>query len=404
MTYLEPLEKRRLFAGVTIITHGYADNSQGWESTMADAIGRAAGGLSTVAIYTLYLAKDPDGTVSPYDMEHEAGTATMTSATSGETIIKLDWGGISTGQVTSTAVGDAVASWLMQPNSDLPGLDELPIHLIGHSRGASVNSEIARDLGEHNIWVDQFTGLDPHPIDGDEPVELWSNIAFADTYWRSGGGTNSAPVGKAVDGAYNVHLSVLDTNYSNAESPHVATHAWYFGTIDQGATSDGDGVNIPSDWYGTAAAEPARNQTGFYYSLIEGGVRPGSGIAKSQGGTAARVSVAATGAQWADVGSLSLSSHSVKRGKSVTLDFNYQNPLGKSKVVYFLADDENPYDNSTRDVISHGTLATAENVTAKSVKVSTAGIAAGKYYVGEKIIGAGGVIRYAYAETRLFVK
>jgi hypothetical protein len=300
-------------------------------------------------------------------------------------------------------VGDAIANWLVQPDPLLPGLDELPIHLIGHSRGASVNSEIARDLGEHNIWVDQFTGMDPHPIAGDEPVEMWSDITFADNYWRDGG-TNGGPTGASIDGAYNVHLSVLDNNYSNAESPHVATHAWYFGTIDTTATGDGTGITIPDDWYGTAAGLSARNQTGFYYSLIKGGARPASGIATSHGGSASRVGLDPVGGQWADVGDLSLSSHSVISGRNIKINFTYQNPSSRSKVVFFLDNDETPYDGNTGHVINDTALAKATSVRGDGVVASTAGVVPGKYYLGAKIIGADGVVRYGYATTRLWVK
>ena len=48
----------------------------------------------------------------------------------------------------------------------IDGLRAGPVDLIGHSRGASLNTELARKLAERGIWVDDFTSLDPHPVDG----------------------------------------------------------------------------------------------------------------------------------------------------------------------------------------------------------------------------------------------
>ena len=36
-------------------------------------------------------------------------------------------------------------------------LAELPIQLIGHSRGASVIAALAKNLGERGIWIQQLT-------------------------------------------------------------------------------------------------------------------------------------------------------------------------------------------------------------------------------------------------------
>ena len=43
-------------------------------------------------------------------------------------------------------------------------LAQLPLHLIGHSRGGSVVTEMARLLGAQGVWVDQVTTLDPRPV------------------------------------------------------------------------------------------------------------------------------------------------------------------------------------------------------------------------------------------------
>jgi hypothetical protein len=73
----------------------------------------------------------------------------------------------------------------------------LPIHLIGHSRGASLMVGLTKRLGEKGIWVDQLTGLDPHPVDGhndfldldfgDTPMASYVNVVYSESYWRTNG-------------------------------------------------------------------------------------------------------------------------------------------------------------------------------------------------------------------------
>jgi hypothetical protein len=62
---------------------------------------------------------------------------------------------------------------------------------------------------------------------------------------------------------------------------HIEVHAWYHGTIDLTANDDGDGTQIDNEsaspyWYDNGSAGvPARDMTGFFYSSIVGGARPG---------------------------------------------------------------------------------------------------------------------------------
>ena len=82
--------------------------------------------------------------------------------------------------------------------------------MIGHSRGASVVSELVR-LASGTMF-DQVTTLDPHPIRGglcafgdqrDGLVSRRSNVRFWDNYYQSG----TVAAGARLNGAFNVNLN-----------------------------------------------------------------------------------------------------------------------------------------------------------------------------------------------------
>jgi hypothetical protein len=130
-------------AGVTVITHGYNGNVDGWVTGMANQMTNHPAFPGTNA--TVYkLALTTDGTSFSYQWTRQAGAA-PTNTDSGEIIVKLDWSQMAGGSAPyniGTYQVAAAASWVMlQTNSlaDLGGhaLAEFPLHLIGHSRGGS---------------------------------------------------------------------------------------------------------------------------------------------------------------------------------------------------------------------------------------------------------------------------
>ena len=248
-------------AGVTIITHGYNGDVTGWITAMADEIpvyyhSYHEPGLGTnLTIYTLTLTTD--GSNYYYQWARDSGGAPVTTDT-GEIIIKLDWsqmaGGTAPYDISTYKVAAVVSYVLLQTNAiaDLNGhaLAEYPIHLIGHSRGGSLMSQLSYILGTNGVWVDELTTLDPHPLNNDgnndypvtvvdAPVRVYANVLYADDDWQNLGDGTFVPDGEPVAGAYVRRLYSLAGGYPpawydfiNAYEYHSNVHLWYYGTMD----------------------------------------------------------------------------------------------------------------------------------------------------------------------------
>ncbi len=289
-------------AGTTVITHGFQANATAppaWAFSMAEAILAAAGDPSGCGAIG---GQSPVGTVFRYSPEFGTWDFHCGSAVAnGEIALVFDWAEESDSadaggtQGFAEAAADALYAALRDPwlPAGFEGVDLLApdVHFIGHSRGAVLNSDCVERLGAAGIAVDHVTTLDPHPVDGtlDNPLGpldwgdrapvAWTNVGFADNYWRADGG--GFPNYFDFDG---MPLPVeLDLDLGGAiEAPgdlndHVEVHAWYHGTIDLLASDDGDGTQIDNEttsWYDFAGV-PARDMTGFYHSSIIGGARPG---------------------------------------------------------------------------------------------------------------------------------
>ena len=264
-------------AGVTVITHGFNSDITSWIIPMAGKITLypAFPGTNSTC-YELSITKS--GSTYTNTLTLIAGVPPLTSD-SGEIIIKLDWSTIDTTLGVSTVdIANAAAAALLSTNL-IPALGgrapvELPLHLVGHSRGGSVMTEMARLFGAQGIWVDQVTTLDPDPVSlyGDPPIKNYANVLFADNYWQNLGNGLTVPNGQSVPGAYNRQLTNLDGGYS---SSHSDTHLWYHGTIQLETPASDTQATITTaerqTWW--TADEAEGTNAGFYYSLIGGGDR-----------------------------------------------------------------------------------------------------------------------------------
>jgi hypothetical protein len=283
-------------ARVTLITHGFNASVDEWIVPMAN---RMAGYTSfhgaDASIYQLTVATNAGGqfvVTTEFLDGKPAG-----ESTSGNLFLLLDWSNVAGSFVsfleiyparfTVTQIAEVVTPALLNPAllADLNGraLAEFPLHLIGHSRGGPLISELARLLGAQGVWVDQLTMLDPHPCDPADPLEaigcpvldaqpaIFANVRFADNYWQNlGSGIDLK--GQPVPGAYNRQLLALPGGYS---LNHSDTHLWYHGTIDFATPAFDGGASLTladrATWF--AAGETNGWQAGFLYSRIGGGDR-----------------------------------------------------------------------------------------------------------------------------------
>ena len=425
---MEPLEDRLLPNGVTLITHGFGNNNWGWVTSMANEVVYEISSrfrCDVMDVAGIKLTVNSDLTVTPTWLNQ---TDLSTSKCS-ETVVLLDWSAVAGLPFSSTVdVATAVAPCLYERLSDfgLTGmttpLADGPIQLIGHSRGGSLVGELAKDLGQKGIWVDQVTTLDPHPwspLASDAPMTAWNNVVFWDNYWED---TFPYPHGESISGTYNNYLNFpsggsvgYPDGFDGGE--HSDVHLWYQGTLNTeviaamgGMVSDGSYVfNAQTDgWYG--GSNPSETTSGYYFSRIGGGDRSSSaasdGLLWSDLGSRSTVSLTVPDASaWDNVEITSLlQGISLNQGSPVPLDLKYE-AFGDTQITVGFDTDANPYNNGGSNLhwsvsapSSNGNIFSSTNTS-----LSTTGLTPGdSYYVYAQITHAGHT-RYYYAPGAVHV-
>lgn len=405
---VESLEMRTLLAGLTILAHGYQGSINGWVATVADNIAEVAGGSAGATQHIMHVGRDGNGQLAVLGYEREGGWQAPRETDSVEIIVQLDWQPVSDGSFPTSDIARVVADWMINANSDGVRLAELPIHLIGHSRGASLMTALAQGLGERGIWVDHQTNLDPHPIDGrenplpdgidfgDQPMVTFSNVAFADTYWRDDQNDQTYD-GDPVDGSYNRNLNnaVEQQIFDNS---HNEVPSYYDGTIDHDDTNSGNSP-IYETWYGDDANKPSREQTGFLYSRLIRGTRPANGLWTYSNGSGQRTRVEQVGEQWGNVTDVRvMGGRSFASGEGITVRLLRDDRDGRGNLALFLDRDTNPYNNNHARTLRRTNVREADEVIGTRQRGATSGVEAGRYWVCARIVDSSGHIRYAYSK------
>ncbi len=275
---------RCMAASLTIIAHGFqpatTHTALPWVEAMANSVNEHTG--NSAAVFTLVIDR-VNGVVQKTELLQDSGPL----GTASDVIIKLYWdaaagidpvGEASTWEIAKVAV-PILLNW---PYGKTPL--ELPTHLIGHSRGGSLVSDVARRLGELGIWVEQMTTLDPRPVQGgailDPSVQVWETVTFADNYFEND--VETFPSGTDVFGAYNRDISENVLKQGGYSTPvfgsHSDIHFWYHGTVNTASNiSNGDAGIVMTDalrakWYSNGN-DGVRNEslgknTGYYFSRL----------------------------------------------------------------------------------------------------------------------------------------
>lgn len=397
-----------MLAGVTLLAHGNGGNINGWVNAAAEDIADRAGGSNYASIYTMAVTAS-GGNLVVSSFAPVSGQKDFRETLSGEVIIQLDWSSVSHGSQSTGQVAAVVANYLLTAHGNVAPLAQLPIHVIGHSRGASLITALAQSLGRAGVWVDQLTSLDPHPVDGhndffgadydDAPMVSYDNIAFADDYWRTDGNVNNFDFdGEPVAGAHQGDLN-NSVQQSFIGAAHNAVPAYYIGTIDTNTSNGGDHP-VRNDWYGNSAAKPARDQTGFAFSRIGGRARPADGVSTLLGGTAVRTAAGQSGSQWANGFDVAPTGTTYAAGEVIDLRVKFVDRDGAARVAVYLDANTNPYDGAG--------LLTSKSVTSASLvngrlSVPTAGLKAGSYYLATQTTDAAGHARWSYSRSKITI-
>lgn len=253
---------------VTVVTHGWQISNANGDSmySLAEAIldeTDRVNGTSKTA-WLLDYTVDANHNVS-FDNEGADGSSLPESSGSLQHVVLLyDWAAESNelsdgwGEAAADALfSTMVGLGLVQPTA---GTSNPVLHMIGHSFGTVVTSEVVERLAYFQVPVAHVTYLDPHDFDQEylpdnpaklwtvgEPrsqdpkvgygVSVWNNVNFADTYYQTDTDDNpyryAIPDGRPIPGAYNVLVNGQVKTRSLIDNAHSQVwSSFYKGTVN----------------------------------------------------------------------------------------------------------------------------------------------------------------------------
>ena len=427
--------------GVTLITHGWDPNLSGtpaWIGSMRNAI--AVNHLGNERNYATITVTKPGAslvvTCSPWDYN-------MSTGVTGEIIIVLDWSSVAnhlTGGPSAQEVADAVVNRLLTTQNGMPPVVELPIHLIGHSRGGGMVCELARLLGLRGVVVEQLTPLDPHPLTVsdpqplpplpaviDTPAAIYENVIFADVYSQ----TPDYPEGRYLTGGYNRLWGVLTGGYFDSSAPyanHRNVYLMYQGTVDtNNPVINGEASMDQAErdaWFNPY--ETNGYATGFYYSRIlghgdrassdapNGGDQVRAGLHSDPlfGGGGPRADLVWGQAVWPNIAALALytndiplgrGTHVVYPGDSVDIHYIWHDCDSGGYITFRLDEDRNPYNTNLASEVTNVHYTSTGGSFRGSNVVWHCDVPDRGVFNLCSIIADSARTRYFYAEPQLFV-
>ncbi|MFO8067752.1 MAG: LamG-like jellyroll fold domain-containing protein, partial [Bacteroidales bacterium] len=422
-TFSQIFEKQG--AGVTLIVHGWnPDGDQpAWMNEMANAIIERTNNQGHIANITV------SGTQGNLTAECSNWTFDLSSQDHAELIILVNWTAVAnhlTTEITAQEVAAAIAPRLYEPQNGQPALSELPIHLIGHSRGGGMVFEIARLLGLEGIEVEHLTALDPHPLTAadpqpvsgnviDTPVQIYENVLFVDNYYQN----IEYPEGQYINGAYNRLWTSMPGGYHNETgytytigfdtynfSDHLNIILAYHGTIDLNTPATNGEATLTQterdNWF--IAYENAGENVGFKYSRQILGDRKSSDIPNSGdaiidgyhndallGGNGIRESLDWTNAVWPNILETTIAQNGtpitagayvLSEGDILNIESACRSYANASTITIYADLDRNPYNSNEISLEPLNLAATGNVITLKSANWMVNGLTPGeKYYL-----------------------